>query len=195
MLCQLCSKADATIRITRIANKAVEELHVCEDCAAKASPYNAKLAKKKQIDKLSVENLLKDLLQQQEAGMIADLNPPSGAPSADALLCPGCGLDFEKYRRTYMLGCPTCYDSFGERLLSDIRKIQGAVQHVGSRPVVENTYQDMQEKIRGLRVELEDAVECEEFARAVRIRDEIKKLQQNGKAGSEVAGQEKKAAT
>lgn len=113
MLCQNCGKNNFTLKITRILDGVAEEMKVCEDCAVKISPYHAKIAKKKNLDKTSVENLLKDLLSKQDVtGQLEEVL--LGAKVVDlSATCGNCGLDFQRYKQTYMLGCPECYDSFG----------------------------------------------------------------------------------
>lgn len=179
MLCQVCNKTDATLRITRLVHGSVEELHVCEECAIRTSPYHAKLAKKRQKEKLSVENLLKDLLEKNDPGTTAEKGvviPVDFVKTSTS--CPSCGLEFRVYKQTFMLGCPDCYDSFGERLAADIERIHGTTEHHGGPPPESTLMQDIQSRLRDLRSELEDSVADEDFERAAQIRDAIRKVQE-----------------
>ena len=185
MLCQNCGKQNFTLKITRIRDGVAEEVKVCEDCALQISPYHAKIAKKKNLDKTSVENLLKDLLSKQEvSGALEEVLLGSKVVDLSAT-CGSCGLDFQRYKQTYMLGCPECYDSFGERLLSDIQRIHGATEHVaGKTSGTVRRNLDTQARSRALRQELEECLDSEDYARAARIRDELRKLQEAEESGA-----------
>ena len=45
--------------------------------------------------------------------------------------CSFCGLTFADFRRTGRLGCPHCYETFGDQLPRLLRRIHGGVKHVG----------------------------------------------------------------
>lgn len=186
MICQICQKQNFTLRITRLKDGVAEELRVCEDCAVRVSPYHAKLTKKKNLDKASVESLLNDLLSKQEGGGPLEDLLQLGARVDLSATCPSCGLDFQRYKQTYMLGCPDCYDSFGERLTEDIRRIHGATEHVtGRTPPAIRRNLDAQARARALRQELEECLEAEDYAAAARLRDEIRRLQEEGEESEE----------
>ena len=179
MLCQVCQKRETTMKITKIVDGTATEFNVCEECASNVSPHHAKIHKKKNIDALTVQSLLKDLLAQGEAGASAKIVTIEGG---DFPTCPTCGLEFLRYKQTFMLGCPDCYDAFGEHLLNDLTKIHGATRHVGERHVVASPLLDIQTRLRMLRHELDESVQSEDFDRAVRVRDEIRQLQREQEA-------------
>jgi len=173
MICQKCQKAEATIRITRITDNKPVDMKLCGDCAVEISPYHAKLTQKKQKDLLSVENLLKEMLH-EEGGALEEV-PPTATAGAT---CPSCGLDFADYKRTCMVGCADCYDSFGPLIEKDIEKLHGATEHRGSRVSTPSApIMDAQSRLRMMKDELEECVTNEDFERAAVLRDEIRKLQ------------------
>ncbi|MBI1292029.1 hypothetical protein GC173_12425 [bacterium] len=175
MICQNCQKAEATIRITRISQGKPTDMNLCGECALELSPYHAKLAKKKQADLLSVENLLKEMLHEQ-GGAIEEVTEEVEAEGA---VCPSCGLDFSAYKRTCMVGCADCYDSFGDLILRDIMKLHGATEHRGERVSTPPApTMDMQARLRMMKDELEECVANEDFERAAVLRDEIRSLQE-----------------
>lgn len=173
MLCQHCGKQDSTIKITRIANGTVEESNVCSDCAMIVSPHQAKLLKRKRSEPLTVENILKELLAQSEAGAV--FKSSDDAPAPGPLECTTCGLEFHRYKKTGMLGCPDCYNAFAERLEQDLRKIHGATTHVGEAAPPRVEVVDHAARVRALKAELEEALASEDYALAARLRDEIRK--------------------
>ena len=175
MLCQHCGKQDSSIKITRIANGTVDESNVCADCAMLVSPHQAKLLKKQRSEPLTVENILKELLAQSEGGAFA--KSAAEGTVAEGTECGSCGLEFHRYKKTGMLGCPDCYDAFAERLEQDLRKIHGATIHVGESVVARVEVIDHAARVRALKVELEEAIANEDYAHAARLRDEIRKYQ------------------
>lgn len=177
MQCQSCNKQPASLRITRLSPGSVEELHLCDGCASKVSPFHAKMMKKKQIP-MTVEHLLKEMLEGQTGAAVEKGEEGSAATGrGEPLTCPKCGLDFSRYRQTWMLGCPACYDAFGEKLEGDLRKMHGAVEHKGAEaPPVVPSLADVQAQVRALRAEMEEAVEEEDFERAAQLRNEVRRL-------------------
>ncbi len=178
MLCQNCQKNEVKLKITRLVNGVPEELKVCEECAIKLSPYHAKLAKKREADKQSVEKMLQDLIGQ------ASEEAATGTAGDGSPQCESCGLTYKRFRKTYMLGCPDCYDAFGEHLLEDIRRHHGADRHVPDRSEAQLTRTvDVETRIKALRLELDECIQSEDFDRAVRLRDEIRELESQLSAG------------
>ncbi len=175
MLCQICQQNEATMKITKIVGGVATEYNICESCAPQVSDHYAKIMKKKEVDKKTVENLLKDLLQQGSAA-----TKPDPDVEADLPTCPECGLNYLKYRQSFMLGCPNCYEAFGENLRSDIRKIHGASQHIGEAPMpvaaAPDEAPDNQLRLHQLERELQECVEKENFDQAAELRDQINEL-------------------
>jgi protein arginine kinase activator len=186
MKCEKCGKNDAVIKITRLRGGSLEEFTVCQQCAAEISPYQASLAKK---PNLSVDALFKSLLS-QGAAKFQDLDEEFHEPGKAALACPSCGLLFDRYKQTFMLGCPDCYDAFGDRLLEDIAKLHGATQHVGERRQLAEGVLDFQARHMALTAELQESIESEDFARAARIRDELRQIEESLRKASGVTAAE-----
>lgn len=172
------------MKIVKVVGGQLEDYHVCEECAAGLSAYAAKIMKNAQADLKSTAHLLSDLLKGQEEGAAISPGKPVHPAPAD-IQCPHCGLDFSRYRQTYMLGCPHCYDAFGEALEADIRKIHGATEHTGGRTHSQEKLADFQSRLKTLKHELEDAVRREDFDKAARLRDELKELQSTGTGETE----------
>ncbi len=176
MLCQVCQKRDAVMKITKLLDGAVSDYSVCRECAGNVSSHHAKITKSQSQ---TVQNLLKELLAQGEA---AGAITVEGVNFPNMPACSHCGLDFLKYKQTFMLGCPHCYDEFGEFLLADIRKVHNATQHIGERLRTSVELVDMQGRLRQLKQELDESIREEDFERAVRVRDQIRTLQREQEA-------------
>ncbi len=174
MLCEKCQQNEVVIKITKIVNGVHEEYNVCSQCAAEISPHHAKILKNTQ-KQLSVENLLQELIQKHEATGAAAR--PASADSG--LMCTSCGLDYTVYRKTLMLGCPECYNEFGEKLERDIRKIHGATEHLSEEKKTDEGLRKAQSQLRTLEAELNEAIDKEDFDQAALLRDKIAELRNN----------------
>jgi len=96
------------------------------------------------------------------------MNLASVSERGGAQVCPGCGRSWEDARRTSLLGCPRCWDTFREPLREVLREFQGTASRqetVGLREqLVHRTREELE---RGLR----EALEREDYAEALRLRD------------------------
>jgi protein arginine kinase activator len=80
-------------------------------------------------------------------------------------------------RKTGLLGCPRCYDSFATQLESIIPRSQnGATTHLGHVAHRTADLVDQQARRRSILEELERAVASEQYERAARLRDQLHTL-------------------
>jgi protein arginine kinase activator len=191
-----CSKCGqpATHKFTRIQNGQIYDIYLCGQHAAEMSPYQKPQGNLSEI----LEGLLKHDLKIKVT--TTSVSYPSG------IRCKGCGLNYEAYRKNFMLGCSECYASFRELLVQDLRKIHGDVRHVGRRPgggKVELPEDEMAmpvspapsatvastagsalsqqrriEMLKELQTKLERAIRGEDFESAARYRDQIRELKE-----------------
>ena len=161
MKCRNCPKV-ATLHITEIVEGAVQEHHLCEDCA-------------------------RPFLEKTQGSPA----PSLGGKSADEeveeqvahLVCPSCGMTYKDFRNIGRLGCSHCYVTFDNHLRNLLRRLHGSGQHIGKVYLPPNPSETQkQEKLAGLRRKLDHAVESEDFEQAARIRDMIKSME-TGKHG------------
>lgn len=157
------------MKLTRIVKGKVIELSLCQACAAEVSPYQKKLAAAQGLNALIAHLFKAEQAKKEE-------EEESSGAKVD-LKCPCCGISFETYKRTLMLGCQRCYDAFGDPLLADLRKIHGSVQHVGRVPDHPAETPPILKTLEQLRGELQSAIENEDFERASRLRDQIRSIQ------------------
>ena len=161
MKCQKCTKA-ATLHITElVTEEQVEELHLCEECAHKYiySPTsqkqnNTKIAPMAQGD------------DSDEPGM---LNRE----------CTVCGLKFVDFRNTGRLGCPHDYQAFREELTPLLENIHGETRHCGKTPRRLPQTKQKESELVVLRKLLLQAVNKEAYEEAAKIRDRIRRLEEN----------------
>ena len=168
VICMKCKKNFATVKLTRIEKGRVEELNLCQSCAAEISPYQKKLAGAQ----ANLDSILAGLLaSEKEKKRITDVD----------ITCRGCGLPFASYRESLFLGCAQCYDSFGEHLLGDLRKFHGSTSHQGKVPKLMQSKIAMRQDIQQVRRQMEAAIEQENFELAAQLRDKIKSLKKQSK--------------
>jgi len=165
MTCQVCGKKTATVHLTEIINDQMTELHLCEQCA-----------KEKGVAGLGQPFGLQDLL----AGLV-DFGSPIINEKKTALQCTNCKMKYEDFRKLGRLGCSQCYDTFKESLEPLLKKIHGSSQHLGKGPMRDDEGFKTKKELQDLYLKLRKAIQTEAFEEAAKIRDRIKKIEQENK--------------
>ncbi len=162
MLCELCKQMQATVHLTEIVNDQMTELHLCEACA------NQKGAQVESHFGLS------DLLSG-----LADFSKPQEPEEVPAKACPTCGMSFDDFRKVGRLGCAECYATFKRSLGSLLKRIHGSPIHLGKSPMrLIKPTKVAKTEMAELKRKLEHAIEKEEFEEAARLRDQIRRAEQ-----------------
>src|SRR5512140_1724386 len=155
MQCQICKQNTATIHLTEIVDGQRNESHLCESCAQKQG-----VAVKAQIP---LNELLGSLLSAGETQTTA-LSKGQTEQS-----CPHCGMTFEKFRQTSLLGCPYDYEIFNKQLKGIIEKSHGGhLEHHGKIPSRTPADEKRQLEMLKLRQELEAALQNEDYETAAK---------------------------
>jgi protein arginine kinase activator len=163
MLCDLCNKNQATVHLTEIIDDQISELHLCEECARKKSMQ------------MEQQFGLADLL----AGL-AELAKPEEGEEAAGVKCPNCGLSYQDFKKAGRLGCSECYPAFKKYLMPLLKKIHGSTQHLGKSPYKAAARPKKRlVNLTELRMQLQRAIEKEEFEEAARLRDKIREIEKN----------------
>ena len=162
MLCELCKQSQATVHLTEIINDQMTELHLCEACA------NQKGAQVESHFGLS------DLLSG-----LADFSKTQEPEEVSTKACPSCGMTYDDFRKVGRLGCADCYPTFKRSLGSLLKRIHGSPIHVGKSPVrLIKPSKIAKTELLDLKKKLERAIEHEEFEEAARLRDQIRRAEQ-----------------
>lgn len=157
MKCQKCPKA-ATLRITEVTGEnQFEELHLCEECAAR---------------------YLDDSQQKSPKGDSHALPESLDTAELNQRQCPECGIKFMEFRSTGRLGCPHDYQAFREQLVPLLENIHGESKHGGKTPRRQPRGRQDRSELAQLRKSLQSAVTRENYEEAARIRDKIRQLEQ-----------------
>ncbi len=95
-------------------------------------------------------------------------------PDAHAV-CRGCGVSLEDVAKTGEMGCPECYECFGNLLFPALPTKSSL--YSARMPSARRKRLERERKLTELRVELRRAVDSECFELAATLRDKIKELE------------------
>lgn len=167
MLCDRCNVNPATVHLKTMLNGIVEEKHLCQKCAKETG----------QLQLFNITNPFTSFFETLLGSM-------EYQPKLLTSQCSACGSTFDQFRRTGQLGCPTCYREFDSELQPILRRIQGDVVHRGKIPVRKGGSLMVKRQIERLREELKELVRREEYEKAAKVRDEIRKLEKTAEGGA-----------
>ncbi len=162
MKCDRCNKP-ATIHFTEIRDGKSLELHLCGECAAKSGYV--------QQAHLTMNEMLNEFVKAK-----------AGMSNRDELVCPDCGMKWQEFKDTGLLGCPKDYEVFSDQLRGVIENAQnGATHHTGKTPAATMALEDSvklrQAELSRLKKDLTQALERESYEVAATLRDQIKALE------------------
>lgn len=180
MLCGVCGAREARIFYTEIINGEKREQYLCEECAAKSTNFRLKSPFGGQ--EFSLGGLLAGLFEGEHTQKEQCRVPVKAAAN---LACAVCGMTYEEFKEKGEFGCAKCYQNLGRLLLKNRKNIQGSDIHTGKKPKnsdvqVEITAENVPKltEIERLSMQLEQAVEREEYETAAMLRDKIRSLKQ-----------------
>lgn len=170
MLCDICSKNQATVHLTEIVDEQMTELHLCEECARQKS-----IQMEQQFG-------LSDLL-----GGLVDFGKQIGGKEPSKIKCPSCNLTYGDFKKIGRLGCSNCYSAFIRYLTPLLKRIHGSSLHAGKSPqgaavVVKSARKSEPKKLEPtlevLKNKLQEAIRLENFEEAAVLRDKIKAIEE-----------------
>ena len=164
-LCERCNKP-ATVHMTEISGGKPHDVHLCDACAQEAGYV--------QQAHVPINELLNQFLKTH-----AQVN------EAPITKCPDCGMSWQEFKDTGLLGCPKDYDLFMNQLNGVIERAQqGGNHHTGkatetpsAKPRPEDAVRLRQAELHRLKKELARAIEDESYETAAKLRDQIRKLE------------------
>lgn len=163
MLCDVCGKKEATVHLTEIVNDQVTKLNLCEECAREKGA------------EMEEHFGLSELL----AGL-TDMGTAIEPETAIAIKCPNCGMTYQNFRKLGRLGCSVCYEAFKKELGPLLKRIHGSDRHVGKVPLKGGKTIKDTRTLQDLKMQLEKAIQMEEFEEAAKLRDKIRDFESKG---------------
>jgi len=92
--------------------------------------------------------------------------------------CDNCGMTYARFRKHGLLGCPRCYEVYADQLAVLLKRAhEGADQHIGKVPERAGADEARQQRLMQLRRELDRAVAAEQYERAARLRDQVRRAE------------------
>ncbi len=163
--CEKCSKP-STVHLTEISGGNRTEIHLCDACAQEAGYI--------QQTHVPINELLNQFLKAH--AQVADTQVAS---------CPDCGMTWQAFKDSGLLGCPKDYEFFEAQLKGVVERAQqDANHHTGKTPLrvvgavpQEDPVKLRQAELNKLRKELARAVETESYEAAAKLRDQIKTIE------------------
>ena len=157
MICEKCKKREAAVHYTQNVNGIVTKTHLCPECAKEAGLS------------LGEEQLFSPLLSLFG----------TRTRESEGIRCPLCHSTREEIRRSGKFGCSACYDTFGSSLdLTPFigKGYGGAPLGAGTKTEAKNTKETKEETpVEQWKRELKEAVEREDYEKAARLRDKIRR--------------------
>jgi len=161
-ICEICQKNPAIMVITEIDEKGnKKDISICEECAKKKGILEGGKA-------VNLDELLKIMLKAKEK-------------EEKELICKRCLLSFYEFKKYGKFGCADCFKAFEEKLIPFIKKVQSTIReqeeevfHRGKKVTVGRKRSLLLSEIKRLRMELNKAIEEEDYERAAKIRDILK---------------------
>jgi protein arginine kinase activator len=163
MLCDDCKKKQASVNFTQIIGNKKTLLKLCQECSEKRGFSSHGVAAGAAASGFGVGNLISKMATEYEE-------------EKDAVACPRCKLKYVEFKQTGRLGCGACYSIFGKRLDDLLRKIHGSDYHIGKVPKNIEPAIEQSRHMEALRKELKDAILRENFEKAAKLRDKIKRM-------------------
>lgn len=181
MLCENCNQNEANVRYTQIINGLKKEMHLCDKCAKKLGIGGINFNLEMPID---FSGLFGDLLNEYDQNEFL----PTIAMTK-TLTCDKCGLTFDEFVDRGKFGCDNCYNVFESKVDPILKRLHGSNRYLG-RKVGLNDKNNINEKVEGknssnkskineLKQELKQKIKEEKYEDAAKLRDEIKKLEEN----------------
>jgi len=162
MLCTNCNSREASFHYKQIIGGKKTEQHLCSACAHELG-Y---LTESESI--FDIGSILNDFISV----------PASHVSAKSVARCPVCSTSYEEFRRTGLLGCDKCYETFGSIIESTLSQIQPSTVHKGSLSGEEGEKIKKENELSDLKNELKKAIIEERYEDAAVLRDKIKKMEE-----------------
>ncbi len=169
MTCDFCGQNKASVHLIKISGDEVERIKLCTSCAKEVS-----MGSDDEILE-GIAELMVNMFEKKGRNKKNELMPKQD--SQDNKKCFNCGISLNTVKKKGKVGCPQCYGEFSDILMPLIETIHGSIEYRGKVPRNSSFKFKVEKKIRDLKWQLEEAVVIENFEKAAKLRDRIKRLQ------------------
>lgn len=170
MSCEICGKENARIRIRQIIGTECREMRICEACARERGIIGS-----------AGESLSEDA-----AWFLHGLFEYIPGKSLGTRSCPLCGTRLRDIRTSRRVGCSSCYESFGREIRKLLRLPESGKIHKGKLPARVLSYKTFFIDRENLKIQLEIALDKEDYEKAAELRDRIMGLDGTAETGKSV---------
>ena len=162
MLCTNCNSREASFHYKQIMGGKKTEHHLCKACANELGYIG-------QNDSIfDIGSILNDFISV----------PAAHISSKNVARCPVCNTTYDEFRRSGLLGCGKCYESFASVIESTLARIQPSTVHKGSLMGEAGEKIQKENELSELKAELKKAIIEERYEDAAILRDKIKKAEE-----------------
>ena len=161
MICQNCGKNNANLKYTQVINGDKMEFCLCNICAEELN-INFKFD-------FNMNDIFSSFLDE-----FTDVKTFSVLENSK---CQNCGLTYEEFSKTGMLGCSKCYDVFESKLDNILKKMHGNNRHTKNLNESKIEVNNVSFELKKLKEELNTCIKNEEYEKAAVLRDKIKSLE------------------
>lgn len=175
MLCQMCKKNEATLKIVKVVGMSKTELNVCSECA---NYLLGNTISSISFPQININDILGNLL---DAFYKYSKEDNYNSQEID-IKCINCGLTYSEFVKTGKLGCSRCYKTFAKQLKPLLDRLHGNGKHKGKMPNKVKARIEQLQKIEKIKEELQRAVLEEEYEKAAKLRDKI--IEEEKKVGT-----------
>ena len=117
------------------------------------------------------------LIDSVDLSIVLNIGESDLPSKSRAVACSDCGMTIAQYKEKSLLGCPTCYETFRNKLKHIIAEVQdNHLQHIGRAPSSEGVDVNRHLEVLRLLKKLDKAVNQEEYEQAATLRDQIREL-------------------
>lgn len=193
-LCEDCGQSDAVCTVAVMMGSQVMHRRLCQACMAKASmsiatgnlgsvlgAIMAAARNAAQAAQAQQGNQAQQTDQAKQHQAMPGARPQPGQTElpelpGEAQACPQCGMAYADFRREGRLGCAACATAFRQTLLAALSKNGSVPQHTGRKPLMSRDAVQSRARQVELQRQMDEAIACEDYETAARLRDEIREM-------------------
>ena len=182
MLCEICKKNVATVKVVKSVNGNTSQLNICLECAnINVNDMQEQISENDiaRIDKALKDADIKNVIQKINEAMNKHENgkvKESEVSEEDTIVCSGCHQTYVDFINTAILGCPECYKAFDHKFREVLKDFSNGGVNIGKIPKSADEIIKNKRELEFAKVKLSRAIENEDYETASKYRDIINTL-------------------